>query len=88
MPIALGNVTVVPILKETLREDIPLKRTKIHGNRYYECVYCSLSPKDTSQIKTELFGKKGILITMITGGPLYIILVLHTVLHIYWLTYY
>ncbi len=33
---------------------------------YYECMY--LSPKDTSLIRTELFGRRGVLIR---GGPLY-----------------
>ncbi len=35
---------------------------------YYECTWCSLSPKDTSLIRTELFGRRGVLIT---GGPMY-----------------
>ncbi len=58
-------VTVPPSLKGLYivsREDTPLKSTHILGGKYYECMQCSLSPKETSLIRTELFGRRGVLI--------------------------
>ncbi len=46
------------------REDTPLERTQIFGSKYYDCMQCSLSPKDTFLIRTELSGRRGVLITV------------------------
>ncbi len=49
-----------PSLKRhSLREETPLKRTQILGSKYCVCMWCSLSPKHTSVIRTEFFGRKG-----------------------------
>ena len=46
----------------SLKDDTPLERTQVFGNKYHECMWCSLSPKDTSLVRTELFGRRGVLI--------------------------
>ena len=51
-----------PSLNGHSREDTPLKRTQILASKYHECIYDapSLIPKDSSLIRTELFGRRGV----------------------------
>ncbi len=47
------------------REDTPLERTQIFGSKYYEC---NTPSHQRTPLRTELFGRRGVLII---GGPLY-----------------
>ncbi len=51
-----------PSLKGHSREDTPLERTQFLGSKYSEYMWCSPLIKDTSLIRTELFGRKGVLL--------------------------
>ena len=53
--------TVVPLLKDSL-ERTPLYKGHMFASKYWECMWCSLSPKDTSLIRTEFLGRRGVLI--------------------------
>ncbi len=57
-------------LKTLSREDTPPGRTQILRSNHHECMWYSLSPNDTSLIRTELFGRRGV---PIRGGLLYIL---------------
>ncbi len=51
-----------PSLKGHSRKDTPLQRMQIFGSKYCECMWCSLSPKDTSLIRRDFLGRRGVLI--------------------------
>ncbi len=58
-----------PSLKGQSLERTPLYKGQFFCSKYCECVWCSLLPKDTSLIRTEFFGRRGVLIRW---GLLYI----------------
>lgn len=58
-----------PSLKGHSKEDVPLERTQILGNKHHKCTQCSLLRKDTSLIMAVLFGRK---VVRFRGGLLYI----------------
>ncbi len=66
-----------PSLKGHSRKDTPLERTQIFGGKYCERMWCSLSPKDTSLIRTEFFGRSGVLIRELYWGFYFILFSLH-----------
>ena len=48
------------LLKDSLQRGYPsIKDTKF-GSKYCECIWCPLSPKDTSIIRAEFFGRTGV----------------------------
>ncbi len=49
-------------------ETSPLESTPIPGSKYFERMWCSLSPKDTSLIRRQLFDRRAV---PIRGGMLH-----------------
>ncbi len=54
--------TMVPQLKDILREDSLSKKDICLGRKYQEWTWCSLPPRDICIMRTELFDRRGDLI--------------------------